>query len=62
MQINFQLIFILKRVFFYLITISQEKAENKDIFLEAKTTFINDLNGYSKQISPTTLILPPWAE
>ena len=61
MQINFQLLFILKRVLSF-ITISQEKAENKDIFLEAKTTFINDLKSHSKQISPTTLILPPWAE
>ena len=61
MQINFQLSFILKG-FFYLITISQEKAEDKDTIWEAKTTFINDIKSHSKQISPTTLILPPWVE
>ena len=61
MQFEFQLLFILK-VFYLFITIFQEKAENKDIIREAKTTFINDLKSHSKQISPITLILPPWAE
>ena len=60
MQIQLQLLFILKG--FFSITISQEKEENKDIIWEAKTNFINDLKSHSKQISPTTLILPPWAE
>ena len=60
MQIEFQLLFIFER--FFLITIFQEKAENRDIIREAKTTFIIDFKSNSKQISPTTLILPPWAE
>ena len=54
MQIEFQLLFILKG--FFLITIFQKKEENKDTILETKTTFINDLNSYSKQISPSTSI------
>ena len=59
MQIEFQSLFILKGFF---ITIFQEKAENKDTIWETKTTFIIDFKSHSKQISPTTLILPPWAE
>ena len=60
MQIKFHLLFILKGVFLF--TIFREKAENKDIILEAETTFINDLKSHSKQISPAALILPPWEE
>ena len=60
MQIEFQLLFILKG--FFLLPFSEEKQKNKDIIWETNTTFITDLNSHSKQISPTTLILPPWAE
>ena len=61
MQIEFQILFILKG-FFFLITIFQEKVENKDTIWETKTTFIIDFKSHSKQISPTSLTLPPWAE
>ena len=61
MQINFQLLFIFKGFFLYY-HFPRKRKKIKDIILEAKTTFINDLINYRKQISPTTLILPPWAE
>ena len=60
MQIEFQLLFILEG--FFLITIFQEKAKNKNTIWETKTTFIIDFKSHNKQISPTILILPPWAE
>ena len=37
---------------FFLITIFQEKAENKDTVWETKTTFIIDFKSHNKQISP----------
>ena len=53
MQIEFQLFIYFERfLFYFIITISQEKVENKRHNLEAKTTFINDLKNQSKRISP----------
>ena len=53
MQIEFQLLFILKG--FFLITIFQEKEKTKNTIWGTKTTLIIDFNNQIKQISPYSI-------
>ena len=62
MQIEFQLFIYFEGFFLLPFSKKEKKVGKKDTIWETKTTFIIDFKSHSKQISPTTLILPPWAE